>query len=915
MPDLPTGTVTFLFTDIEGSTRLWEQHPEAMRAALARHDLLLREAIEAHDGHVFKTMGDQFCAAFAAAPEALTAALVAQRALQAELWIETGPLRVRMALHTGAAQQRDADYFGPPLNRVARLLVVGHGGQILLSATIEGLVRVALPASAGLRALGAHRLKDLQQPEHLFQLLHPDLPADFPPLRSLSAFSHNLPVQLTRFIGREQEIAAVKRLLTTTHLLTFTGSGGCGKTRLALQVAADLVDEYADGVWLVELAALADPALVPQTVATVLGVQEQPSRPLAQALIEDLRPKSLLLVLDNCEHLLTATAQLAETLLRACPDLRILASSREGLNIAGETTYRLPSLGVPDLGRLSSTLAGADLVSALSHYEAVQLFSDRAAAVVPSFAMTAQNAPGVAQVCHRLDGIPLAIELAAARVRVLSVEQLASRLDDRFRLLTGGSRTALPRQQTLRALIDWSYDLLSEAERALLRRLSVFAGGWTLEAAEAVCSDFGFRILDFGLDPTRSKASDPPTPPPLPAIQNPKSKIQNEDVLDLLTGLVDKSLATMEEREQEVRYRLLETVRQYARDRLLEAGESEAVRERHLGFFLAWAEREDPDPTARADRLAEEHDNFRAALEWCRAQPGGATSGLRLMNALWWSWMGQSHIREGHEYLTEFLSRPEVAEPTFERARALNAAGFLATKLGYRAEARTLLEQSIQIARGLGREPFLGGALNNLGDVASDTGDHVLARQCYEESLAIRRKRGDQWGIAWSLIHLGRLARLEGNYEGASALDQESLALFRETGDAGSVAWACCERGKLCQAQDDFGAARACYAEALSIGREMLQNPSLPHFLEAVASLAVAQGAAERAARLYGAAERSRETKGTPLTPSERKEYERYTAAARAALAQESFTAAWSAGHTMTLEQAIEYALTGASDA
>jgi non-specific serine/threonine protein kinase len=395
--------------------------------------------------------------------------------------------------------------------------------------------------------------------------------------------------------------------------------------------------------------------------------------------------------------------------------------------------------------------------------------------------------------------------------------------------------------------------------------------------------------------------------------------IEAWEVLDLLTSLVQKSLVAYEEDEQgQGRYRLLETVRQYARDRLLEASEAEAVRDRHLGFCLAWAEREDPDRTSRTDRLVMEHDNCRAALEWCRAQPDGAVSGLRLMDALWSIWMGQSYIREGHDYLTEFLSRPEVAEPTFERARALNAAGFLATKLGYRAEARTLLEQSSQIARRLGREGFLGGALNNLGDIASDEGDDALARQYYEESLVIRRKwdtpRG-KWGTAWSLIHLGRLARLEGNYERAMALDQESLALFRETDDLGSVAWAAHELGKLRQAQGHWAAAWSCYEEALTIGREIILNPSLPHFLEAVASLAVAQGEAERAARLYGAAERCREAKGTPLTPSERKEYERYVVAARASLGEECFAAAWSEGRAMTLEQAIDDALAGASDA
>ncbi|HZO88686.1 MAG TPA: adenylate/guanylate cyclase domain-containing protein, partial [Chthonomonadaceae bacterium] len=464
---MDSGTLTFLFTDIEGSTRLWEQHPEAMRSALARHDVLLQEAIEQHSGHVFKTIGDAFCAAFDAAPSALAAALSAQRALASEDWQAPIRLRVRMALHTGAAEARGGDYFGPPLNRVARMLAAGHGGQVLLSQAACDLLGDALPEGVSLRDLGRHRLRDLQQSEHLYQLLHPNLPADFPPLRSLEAFAHNLPVQLTSFIGREKEMEEIKRLLSTAHLLTLTGSGGCGKTRLALQVAADRVEEYADGVWLVELAAIADLGLVPQTVAVALGVSEEPNRPLGETLANYLRPKSLLLVLDNCEHLLTACAQLADTLLRTCPKVRILASSREGLGLLGEALYHVPSLSLPDEKRLPT-------LEQLSQYEAVRLFVERAVLSRPDFAVTAQNAASVVQICSRLDGIPLAIELAAARARALAVEQLAQRLDDRFRLLTGGSRTALPRQQTLRALIDWSYDLLSEAERTLLRRLSVF---------------------------------------------------------------------------------------------------------------------------------------------------------------------------------------------------------------------------------------------------------------------------------------------------------------------------------------------------------------------------------------------------------------------------------------------------------
>jgi class 3 adenylate cyclase len=485
IPLLPTGTITFLFTDIEGSTRLWEQYPAAMEAALARHDALAEAVIEQHEGRLVKHRGegDSLFAVFARAVDAVAAAVALQQALAAEPWPAEAAPRVRMSLHTGDAAFREGDYFGAAVNRCARLRAVAHGGQLLLSSATQELIRDALPDEVSLRDLGEHRLRDLARPERIFQLLHPDLPSDFPPLTSLNSLPHNLPQQVTSFIGREKEMAEVRRLLATTRLLTLTGSGGTGKTRVSLQVAADLLEGGGDGVWLVELAPLADPGLVPQAVATALGIREEPGKPLSQSLVDFLKPKRLLLLLDNCEHLLSACAELAELILRSCPGVQILATSREGLNIPGETTYRLPSLTLPDPRQPTPT------AESLSQYEAVRLFIDRATAAVPSFAVTNQNAPAVAQLCVRLDGIPLAIELAAARVKAMSVEQINGRIADMFRLLTGGSRTALPRQQTLRAAIDWSYDLLSEKEKILLRRLSVFAGGWTLEAAEQVCAD------------------------------------------------------------------------------------------------------------------------------------------------------------------------------------------------------------------------------------------------------------------------------------------------------------------------------------------------------------------------------------------------------------------------------------------
>src|ERR1700752_3091500 len=534
---LPTGTVTFLFTDIEGSTQLWEKFPAEMNTALAKHDAILKERIESNRGHIIKTTGDGVHAVFVTVIEAIDAALSVQHDLQ--LLIDNLEIKVRMGLHTGEAERRGDDYYGQTLNRAARVMSAGHGGQILISSVTAELAREHLPENTNLLDLGEHRLKNLSKPEHLYQINAPGLRTEFPALHSLNLHPNNLPVQLTSFIGREQELAEEKQKLEGARLLTLIGPGGTGKTRLSLQLANDLLVSFRDGVWLIELAPITEPSLVLQAVAAVFGVREQPGMPLDSLVLNYLRDKHLLLILDNCEHLVETCAQLADQYLHHCPNLKILASSREALGINGETVYRVPSLVLPDQSK--------DSPESLMGYESIQLFVDRASAASPAFNLTEKNAASVAQICYRLDGIPLAIELAAARARVFSPEQIASRLDDRFRLLTGGSRTALPRQQTLRALIDWSYDLLSRDEQTLLRRLSVFAGSWSFEAVEVICSDL--------------------------------------DVLDLLTQLINKSLVVMEEGD-DTRYRLLETIRQYARDKLLEAGEGKEVRNKHLHYFL-----------------------------------------------------------------------------------------------------------------------------------------------------------------------------------------------------------------------------------------------------------------------------------------------------------------------------------------
>src|SRR6266540_2255176 len=600
---LPTGTVTFLFTDIEGSTKLAQQYPNAMPALLARHHEILNQCMQIHHGFVFQIVGDSFSAAFHAASDALSAALETQRSLHRESWSPT-PIKVRMGIHTGTAQlindSFQTGYSGyTTLALTQRIMSAGHGGQVLLSSTTRELVRDSLPANSDLLDLGERRLKDLLRPEHLYQLNASGLPRSFPPLKTLDFFPNNLPTQLTTFIGREKEIAELKQELDEHRLITLTGSGGTGKTRLSLQVAADLLEKFEHGVWFVELAPLMDPELISPTILSTIGISEQQGKTPIEILKEYLHEKSVLIVLDNCEHLIEASAKLANTLLNAAPKIKVLASSREALGVKGELSYSVPSLSLPDPRHLP-------VIEQLSQYEAVRLFIDRASLVSPHFDVDKDNAPAIAQICYRLDGIPLAIELAAARVKMLSVEQISKRLDDRFRLLTGGARTALPRQQTLRALIDWSYDILTENERLLLRRLSVFAGGWTLEAAEEVCSD------QSSVSSEQSGVTD--------------HRLLIIDILDLLSQLVNKSLVVVIEHSQsgETRYRMLETIRQYAREKLLEAGGSEIVRDHHLAYFVRLAEKGEPElyrsnQVFWLNKLDDEFDNLRMALEWALA--------------------------------------------------------------------------------------------------------------------------------------------------------------------------------------------------------------------------------------------------------------------------------------------------------
>ena len=881
MPPFPTGTITFLFTDIEGSTKLWEAHPEAMRLALTRHDALMRATIEAQNGYVFKTMGDAFCAAFATAPEALAAAFSSQQRLKAEPWPAPVAIKVRMALHTGAVESRDSDYFGPPLNRVARLLSTGYGAQTLLSQVTYDLVRDNLPTHTSLQDLGDHRLKDLARPERIFQLNHPDLTNEFPLLKSLdnAALPNNLPQQVTNFIGREIELAHVQEALAKTRVLTLTGAGGSGKSRLSLQAAAEALERFSDGAFLVELAPLADPNLVASTVASVLGVKEEPGKPILTTLTESLKTKTLLLLLDNCEHVLDASAKLADALVRSCISVKILATSREGLGISGEAMYRVPSLSLPDPRQTQTA-------ESLSHFESVRLFIDRALQTQPNFVLTNTNAPALASICFRLDGIPLAIELAAARVRSLSVEDINAKLDQRFRLLTGGSRTALPRQQTLRSLIDWSYDLLSPAEKALLCRLSVFAGGWTLESAEAVCA--GDLVEDW-------------------------------ETLDLLTSLCDKSLSVAEPSGTSTRYRLLETVRQYARDRLLESGDGEKFRDKHLAFFLTLAEETEPQintPRMKEilDFLEEDTDNFRAALEWSGDLPDRAESGLRLAIATNYFIAWRISLTEVQKQLSRAMASSADVSPCL-RAKGFHLLGYYATMFLDFENAHHLLKQSLEIRQSLNERLGIAATLNALGNLATQQKDHTLAQQRYEASLAIQRELGNQKGIATSLNNLGNSAMYRGDTAAAVPFYEESLQMIREDGDPHGIYYALFNLGHMNLTLQNYGIAGSMFRECLSSSVKLNIKSGIGWALEALGGLFAAKDSLGNAARVWGAAERLREETGEPLPIQDREDLNAKVSAARAALANDvAFDAAWQEGRTMMLEQAVALAMRESND-
>ena len=915
MGELPTGTVTFLFTDLEGSTRLWEQHPEAMKEALARHDALLAAAVEAHHGAVVKSTGDGMYAAFATADAAIGAAVAAQQALCAASWEPIGTIRARMGLHAGVAEQRGDDYFGPALNRAARLMAVAHGGQVVCSQATADLVRDSLPAPAGLMELGRHRLRDLSRPELVFQLTHPDLPADFPPLRTLDAFPGNLPIERTALIGRSRELAKLADALDAHRLVTLTGVGGVGKTRLAVQLAADVLDRFPDGAWFVALASIRDPVLVPGAVAGALEIAERPGRALSETLRDAIGSRRLLVVLDNCEHLLDATARLVDELLDGCPAIRIVATSREALGVEGEQSWPTPSLGLPASEASASIdeLTGAD---------AVTLFVERARAVRPDFELADANAPAVAALCSRLDGIPLAIELAAARVGSLGPQDILERIDQRFLLLTGGSRTALERHQTLQAAVDWSYDLLAERERRLFERLSVFAGGFALDAAVAVAADTGMEEVA---------------------------------VLDGLGSLVTKSMVIADGLGASVRYRLLETLRQYSRDHLTATGDAASVRDRHARYFLEFAEAlrpmfQGPDQAEAYDRFSVEIDNVRAAFNWL-LETGEPAAALRLISFFPGADTGELlRLREAALVAAAALPPADLIEP-------LSWTAYNAMTAGEHARASELAEASRALARDAGFAPH-ARAFETLGLVAFWHNDSVAALENLEQAATLARA-ADDGSIQPRIDHATAVGSLcfvlgrAGETERAIVAGDEAVGIARElriptmlsgmlmnqalayqSSDPAHAArlldeslehqldawsfgrsWTLAAAGQVREALGEHAAALGAFAEVLALSRQSGERFVAPVALQGMARALRQLGRLDEATHLLGAADGLAERLGIAGGEADAAARARAAARLRELMGDERFDAQWQAGRALSFDAALTAGLEAAARA
>jgi predicted ATPase/class 3 adenylate cyclase len=871
MRDLPTGTVTFLFSDIEGSTRLVQRLGEQYGEVLDRHAQILRQAIMTGGGIEVGTEGDSFFATFPRPAGAVTTAVSAQRALATSSWSQGYPVRVRMGLHTGQGVLGGDNYIGLDIHVAARIAAAGHGGQVLISEATQALVLHSLPEGVSLRDLGRHRLKDIEHPEHLYDLVIEGLPAEFPAIRTIDARPTNLPLQRTSFVGRAREVAEVTDILSQTRLLTLTGPGGTGKTRLALKVAADHLDRFSDGVFFVDLSPIADPSLVPSAIAQALVVRGEPGRDLLDMLADHLRDRQVLLVLDNSEQVIEAGLAVAR-LLDISPRLTVLVTSRIPLRISGETEYQVPPLAHPE----SAELPDLDLITSS---EAVALFTERAAAVQPGFRITEENAVTVAEITARLDGLPLAIELAASRLNVLSPDALLARLGQRLSLLTGGARDLPERHRTLLATISWSHDLLSPEEQRLFARLAVFSGGWTLESAEIVCQP--------GLD---------------------------LKVLQGLGSLVDHSLVRrMETQDGEVRFSMLDTIREFSTDRLSESDEVENIRARHLEYMRDLLEEAEPQLVGEAQaewlrRLDREHDNLRAALDWA-ARSGDAASGLRAASAVWRFWQLRGYLSEARTWLDRLLKLPGAEARDAVRARALGALGSIAYWQNDYEPTREAYEEAVDIAREIGDTRLLVSALQNLFFIPALGGDFERAESILDEAMPLAEELDDPAVTADLMTGRGFLELWRGNPSGALEPYREAIAMLRRAGNRLLVADNLTGLGAITRMLGDSAEAKIHFRESLEMFVEAGSIANIPQGLTGFALVSSDEGMHERTARLLGASARIRDETGGGAPPELLSRMGDPESDARKALGDEAFEWARAEGYAMSTEAAVAYAL------
>jgi predicted ATPase/class 3 adenylate cyclase len=870
MSPLPTGTVTFFFSDIEGSTRLIQQLGERYPDVLLAHHTIQRDALAANGGYELRTEGDSFFIVFKSALEACAGAAAVQKMLAKHAWPDDGQVRVRIGLHTGEATLVGNEYLGLDVHRAARVASAGHGGQVLVSEATRALVDHALPPGLTLKDLGMHRLKDLARPERLFQLTVEGLPADFPPLKTLEATPNNLPTQLTSFIGRDDQVREARQLLERSRLLTLTGPGGTGKTRLSLQIAAGVLDQFPDGVYFVPLSAVHDPELVASAIARALAIPTTGSRRPMDALLDHLREKQTLLVLDNFEQLLKA-APIATQLLEGSAGLRVLVSSRTALRVSGEQEFPVPPLALPDLKALPG-------LAALSQFEAVRLFIERAVAVKPDFQATSENARAIAGICQRVDGLPLAIELAAARVKLFSPQALLSRLEKSLSALGSGARDAPARQQTLRGAILWSYDMLDAGGRRLLARVSVFARGGNLEQLEPVCGP----AEDVG-----------------------------GDVVESLDQLADQSLLRRLPDFDEPRFLMLQTIRDFATERLEESGEAHLIRDRHVKAFIALAQEAQPHlfgPRRKEwlDRLEDDHDNFRAALDWTVAS-GDARSAMELSTGIWRFWQMRGHLHEGRRRMDEVLAMPNSGEFPKERLTALEAAGGLAYWQADMQVAQRFYDECLALTRTLGDDRALANALYNAAF------PRVVGRQAIaeaqlmlEEALPLFRKIGDQTGIARALWGIGNALYFARENADARPVLEEAVALNRKLDDRFGLGWSVHTLGLVTFNLGDFERSRDSWIEAIHLFAAAGDVPGMVLQLDNLSALARHDGDFLRAGRLWAAASAHQESSGTGLGRLLREEEAR---SGREGLNDEEAARVWAEGQAMSLEQAVAYAL------